>query len=141
MDEVKIDLIKNYDKKGFRASGDFEHKLESVVTETKATLYGAKQSYWMENGRKGNKDQTPEGLLKFARWGAATFIKQWIKDKGIVGKSAFGIAYAIGKKGYSVSDRPNVISEVLNENKINELRNRIQIYFIDQIKSDILIKK
>jgi hypothetical protein len=137
MDEVKKDLISNYDKKRFRASGDFERQLQSVVTESKAVLYGAKQSYWMENGRQPNKDQSK--LIGFALWAGKSFIAQWVKDKGL-NLNPIGVAYNIGKKGYSVSDRPNVISEVLNDNKINELRDMIQVYFLDKVKSDVLKK-
>ncbi len=140
MEQTRKDLIKNYDANDFRASGEYERELTYEVSDTKgikAIMYTAKQAYWMENGRRPNKDQSKEGLRKFAVWAGKTFIAQWIADKNFAA-DPIAVAYSIGKKGYSVSDRQNVISEVLTDERLNELLKMIDGYFKYKIKSDIL---
>jgi hypothetical protein len=137
MDEVKKDLIEKYDIQGFRASGKYEKELQSVVTETKSILYGAKHSYWMENGRNPNKDQSKEAINHFVRWFGHYRMKQWLEYKGITG-NPYTLARKIATKGYSVSKRPTVISGVLNEDRIKKLTDMITVYFVGEIKSNVL---
>jgi hypothetical protein len=138
MDEVKRDLISNYDKKGFRASGKYEKDLESVITDNRATLYSAKHAYWMENGRRPNKDQSKEGLKKFVGWAGSTFLKKWLEDKKLA-VNPYALAYKIGTQGYTIGGgRNRVISGVINDEKIKELLTIVKDYMVGKVRSDIL---
>jgi len=139
-EEIETDLIKSYKEKGFKASGDYEKKLSNSITETKTgakiTFKGAKQAYWMENGRKPNKKNTEKELKAWVGWAGSTFLADWVVDKGIIA-NPFAIAWGIARKGYSVSSRKGVISDVINTESVRKLARQVSGAYIKDIKSDI----
>ena len=132
------ELVKNYDKLGLRASGNFEKKLEYEVTESKLKITGASYSYFMEKGR-GVTSPNKRGKL----YG---IILQWIEDKklkvweGKTKKSmAFLISRKIDEKGIKVPNPYNaggLITDVFNRNYFNnlskELNREISIKIFNQ---------
>lgn len=135
--KLKIDLIESYEKNKRKASGTWGRTLTEYIAETENKInFGIKgeyYTYWMQNGRNPNKDQSPEGLLRFARWAGSTFIKQWVIDKGI-SASPFAIAYSIAKKGYE----PRPLLNFINEQYFEELAKQLVNYNIEKLQSDIL---
>lgn len=135
--KLKIDLIESYEKNNRKASGTWGRTLTEYITESENKInFGIKgeyYTYWMQNGRNPNKDQSPEGLLKFARWAGSTFIKQWIIDKGI-SANPFAVAYSIAKNGYE----PRPLLNFINEQYFEELTKQLVNYNIEKLQSDIL---
>jgi hypothetical protein len=129
LDETQKRLADEYRDLGFKASGRYEKALEpfinSGLTGTKIGMLGAKYSLYMSRGR-GSTAESKRGRLQ-------PVILQWLKDKGIVSRDpsvssdslAWMIATKIDKKGYSVSSRPGVITNVITDQWINELTLRI----------------
>lgn len=113
MEQLKADLIANYDALGLRASGKFEEGLFYEINGNKLTMYGAYHSIFMEKGRG------PGGFPPLQ------LIEEWIENKQglpaiFVEKKkqfAYIIARKIAERGITVPNEHNrgqVISFVVN---------------------------
>lgn len=127
-------MVVKYDQLGFRASGDWERSLKNTINETPtgfhATIEGNHYTYWMENGRKAGKFPPRNAIL------------DWINQKGIVAEGisknslAFLIARKIANEGTKI--RPGIVSDVLTQDRINQLIKDIGVFYTAQVKSDII---
>ena len=134
---LKAELIKKYDEKGMRASGNWADSLEVNVTGgLTATLLGEKYSEQLEYGRKSGK-QPPSQV-----------IEQWIRDKGIMQKItgkisisslAFLIARKIGREGWRREGYGGVelISEVVTPERIQQIIDRVSDSYIPAFEKEI----
>ena len=143
LERVKKDLIKSYDEKGLRASGRFAKELESFSRETKDGysfgILGVDYSGALQGGRIKNRNQSPEGLKAFVGWAGSTFLKQWVKDKGLT-ISPFAVAWKIAREGVRVPNQYNkggVLSDVLNAKTIEPFMEIIKFAHVEELRSDI----
>ena len=109
-------LIPRYHELKMKASGEWERSLESQRTGTnEAVIRGRFYSEFLAKGRGQNRDQSPEGLRRWAVWAGKTFIKEWADQKG-VSADPIAIAYNIAKQGTSWKRRGGSdLLEVLTE--------------------------
>ncbi len=119
-ESLKEDLIKAYDQKGMRASGDFADSLEVVASGFNVKLWGNDYAQQLETGRQSGKRPPIDA------------IKQWIDDKGIANRLngeitrnqlAFLIARKIGREGWKRKDYGGVelISDVVTDERIQKI--------------------
>lgn len=122
--DLKLDLIKAYDKKGMRASGEWADSLRIEITELRATLYGEDYTQQLELGRKKGRFPNIED------------IKKWILDKGVFNSAlqkiklnslAFLIARKIANMGWKREKHGGVglITEVINEERWQKIINEV----------------
>jgi len=133
------DLIKSYEDKGLRASGRYARELKSIVTKsgtkTNLKITGPIEAYFMEHGRAPNKVQNHQAVKNLG-W----HLQQWIADKGI-DVNPYAAAHKIVYEGIQVPNPHNpggVISDVVNEDWIDELKKIIGLDVITDIRSDVL---
>ena len=92
-------LIPKFKELNMNASGKW---IASLETERRApnvgVIRGIDYTYWLVNGRNANKDQSPEGLRAWAVWAGNTFIKDWVRAKGL-SADPIAVAMSIAKKG------------------------------------------
>lgn len=94
-------MIPRYLHLNMKASGEWEKTLEAQRTGTNsAVIRGRFYSEFLAKGRQPNRDQSPEGIRRWAVWAGKTFIKEWAEIKGI-SIDPIAIAYSIAKKGTS----------------------------------------
>lgn len=132
-DETRFRIVDEYRSSGREASGEFGNSVESTVIETpkgyNIKITGAKQAYWMENGRQPGKFPPIDAIRK------------WVKDKGIVASNisenslSFLIARKIADNGYA--GKP-LISAVFTDAWINELLKPILVDYAKLVKSDVI---
>jgi hypothetical protein len=134
---LKLDLIKAYDAKGMRASGNWADSLEVNVTGgLNAKIIGEKYSEQLEYGRKSGK-QPPSKV-----------IEQWIRDKGIMQKVtgkisisslAFLIARKIGREGWKREGYGGVelIGEVVTPERIQQIIDKVSDSYIPLFENEI----
>jgi hypothetical protein len=144
-DNIIINIEREYEAIGRRASGAFGKSMftDIVQTEKKISvkIEGADYIYWLENGRNKNKDQSDDGLRKWAVGFGLSVIRQWVNDKNIISEDidsnslSIAIAYKIARFGYV--GKP-FISKIINEKSLNELKSSIGNTYMDNIKYDIL---
>lgn len=114
---LKLDLIKKYDQKGMRASGNWANSLELQRGTMSIKLLGEPYSQQLESGRQAGK--APPSKV----------IEQWIIDKGIssriqgkisISSLAFLIARKIAREGWKRQGFGGVdlISEVVTDQRI-----------------------
>jgi len=139
MNSTKELIAKSYNDKGLKASGEFERSLEVVIEQKsdmiKARILGAYHSYFMENGRRSNREQTAQQAR-----GLGKILEQWVKDKGI-SVNPYAAAWKIVREGIKVPNQHNpggVISDVANESWLEQIDRKIRENIIIQIQSDIL---
>jgi hypothetical protein len=139
-DSKQVELVKNYDRLGLRASGEFEKSLRNEIIETPKSIQliikGAQHSYWMQNGRQPNKNQNKEYTKRWVGWAGSTFLKKWVEDKRL-SINPFAVAWKIAKKGIIVPNKFNsggVISDSINKKSIGEL-----IKEVGRIESSIVV--
>lgn len=118
---IKQDLIKNYDAKGMRSSGNFVNSLEIKETPNGSELWGANYTEQLELGRNAGK------------FPPINAIEQWIKDKGIqyenitLSSLAFLIARKISQEGWNRQGYGGVelVSEVITPQRIQIIINKV----------------
>ncbi len=139
LDQTIPDLVKSYDDKGLRASGEYANELKATVvvngTKIRATITGPIQSIFMEDGRGPNRD-TSHQAVKNLGW----HLKQWVADKGI-DVNPYAAAHKIVNEGIQVPNSHNpggVISDVINEEWFEKLYQVIGEDAIQSIQSDVL---
>jgi hypothetical protein len=138
---LRADMVDSYISKGLKASGKYERDLEfrSVVSNSKVniTILGSDHTYYMENGRGPNKDQSPESIRAWVGWAGSTFLKKWVADKGLTTLSPYAVAWKIARKGIEVPNTNNpggVVTDVLNKEKIAELIETVGAAYVDTMK-------
>jgi hypothetical protein len=135
-DLIKADLIKRYNEKGMRASGNWANTLEVQVKGISAQLLGEKYSEQLEFGRKAGK-QPPSKA-----------IEQWIRDKGLasriegkisISSLAFLIARKIAREGWRRQSYGGVelISEVVTPERIQAIIDRVSAEYIPAFEKEI----
>ena len=139
LDQTIPELIKSYEGKGLRASGQYARELKSTVTTSgtkiNAKITGPIQSIFMEGGRGPNKIQDQQAVKNLG-W----YLQQWVKDKGIE-VNPYAAAHKIVYEGIQVPNPHNpggVISDVINDNWFDKLNEILRLDVITDIKSDVL---
>lgn len=134
---LKGDLIKAYDEKGMRASGNWEDELEVYTEDNIAILFGEDYTQQLEDGRGAGK-QPPTAV-----------IEQWIYDKGIdaqiqneisVSSLAFLIARKIGREGWNRAEYGGVelVSEIVTPERIQSIIDEVGDEQVLAFTSDII---
>lgn len=139
MQERRIELIANYERRGQKASGKFGNNITINTTDKAGSMSAPSHVWFMVNGRSPNRDQSPEALRRFAGWAGATFIGDWVKAKGI-SASPYAIAYSIARNGITVPNKNNdgkLLTETFTETKIQELLSRLTANYTATITSEI----
>lgn len=134
MEELKRDLVAEYDRLKLRASGNYEQSLVPFNTDKRAILYGAKYAYQMENGRLPGTYPPRKA------------IEDWIDAKGLkydIPKSslAFLIQRKIFREGIKVPNKYNdggVLSNVITEDRIQRLVDELRFVNVLQVSSQII---
>lgn len=135
----EVKLIKNYEAKNLKASGHFAESLRSEITENSVTIYGAKQVEMMVAGRKANTKQDDESLRKWVGWAGSTFLKDWVKDKGL-SLSSYAVAWKIAREGVKVPNTHNdgrLLKDTFTPENISSLTKEIGRFYAVEISSSI----
>lgn len=103
---------------GMNASGQWLETLEPRVNNGNGEIWGQDYTYWLNNGRGPNKDQSPEKLKAWAYYYGINVIKPWASAKGIVFDNPIAVAYNIAK--YGTKSRPERIDflDVLSSQEV-----------------------
>lgn len=105
---------------GMNASGEWLNTIQPRIVEGRGEIWGMDYTYWLNNGRGPNQDQSPEALKAWAYYYGINVIQPWAQSKGIVFDNPIAIAYSIAKKG--TKSRPERIDflEILNSNEVKQ---------------------
>lgn len=141
--KVETELINNYKRLGLKASGKWANELETQVEfngdNVNIKWIGTDYSQFMAHGREKNKNQDKKSIKSFVGWAGNTFLKQWVKDKGLT-LNPFAVAYNIATKGIKIPNANNqggVISDVINENRLTDFAKIVESEIVGDIKSDL----
>ena len=139
LDQTVPELIKSYEGKGLRASGEYARELRTIVTTSgtkiNAKITGPVQSIFMEGGRGPNRD-TSHQAVKNLGW----HLQQWVKDKGI-DVNPYAAAHKIVNQGIQVPNSHNpggAISDVINDDWFDKLNESLRFDIIKDVTSDVL---
>ena len=142
--ETRGDLIDNYLTLGLRASGKWSESLESFQSKIGNShnlgMIGQDYTEYLELGRLPNKNQGEEALRAWVGWAGSTFLKQWVKDKGLP-HNPFAVAWKIARSGWNVPNRFNaggLVSDIITDEWVGVLSKRLANVEITNLKSDIL---
>lgn len=137
---LRLDIIKEYDAKGMRASGDFA---ASLVVETKgltATLRGNAYAEQLELGREPTQGGGGGRPL-------TKIIEDWIVTKGIkpieaemkISTLAFLIARKIHREGWDRRNHGGVelISTVITPERVQQIIDKVSEFNVAQFTSQI----
>jgi len=139
LSETTTALIENYNRLGLRASGEWEQSLKGTQEETetgvKVIILGAKYTEQLSIGRRPGKMPPRQAIL------------DWIREKNIQSELkpqtlAYLIQRKIGRDGIKVPNRYNaggLVSDVLTNERINELIKNVGNVVLREQRSDILI--
>lgn len=133
---LRWDLIKKYDEKGMRASGEFEEKLRYEADEYSATMFGVDYTEQLQYGRRAGGFPPIQD------------IKDWILNKNVFAQAiqqiglsslAFLIARKIARSGWNRQGYGGVdlITEVITPERIQMIIDKVSekaiIDFINEI--------
>ena len=140
---IKKDLLKRYNKLGYKASGDWGKSLSEDVSfksdKVMVSMEANKYSEQMEFGRSKNKNQNQEALRKFVGWAGSTVIADWVKNKGL-NLNPYAVAYSIAVNGWKAKkdSKGGLVSGAVTQDKVDELNRSLTLGYIDDFKSEIL---
>lgn len=98
---VDLFLIPKFMELKMEASGEFRKSIEVRYNGADSgTIRGRFYAEFLAKGRNPNRDQSPEGIRRWAIWAGSTFIKEWVQDKGL-SINPIAVAYSIARKGTS----------------------------------------
>lgn len=124
---------------GMNASGRW---LTSVSVESMPNvgeIKGKDYTKFLSDGRGPNKDQSDEALHKWAKWAAATVIKDWARQKGIDPRYTFPIAYSIAKNGTKYYPNGTDLLNILNSTEVTTfIDDKIGTYLIEETQKQML---
>lgn len=143
LQDTQKELVRNYDRLGLRASGKWADSLESFYSQQKgnikAGILGESYTEQLENGRRPNQKSSEEEIRKWVGWAGNTIIKDWVEDKGL-DLNPFAVAYKIAREGWNVPNKHNkggLVTDVVTDERIDELNNKLALFYIGEIRSDI----
>jgi hypothetical protein len=94
----------------------------------------------MQGGRKPNENQDPKALKAWVGWAGSTFLKAWVKDKGL-SISPFAVAWKIAKEGVKVPNPKNdgkLLDTIFTPDRIDSLIKIVGGEQINHLKSKYL---
>lgn len=119
---------------GMDASGQWKESLEPRVNNGNGEIWGMDYTYWLNNGRGPNKDQSPKALKAWAYYYGINVIKPWANSKGIVFDNPIAVAYNIARKGTkSRPERIGFLKDVLNSKEVLD-------YIYSQLQEGVTIE-
>jgi len=131
MEQTRQDLIKSYQEKGLKASGRYAKGLTYEVADDgktiKAFMLSEHHVWYMEQGRKPNKQQTAKQARSLGH-----ILEQWVKDKGI-DVNPYAAAWKIVREGIQVPNRYNpgdVVEDVVTNEWFDALVEQLADHFI-----------
>lgn len=131
MEQTRQDLIKSYQEKGLKASGRYAKGLTFEVSDDgkvlKAFMESEHHVWYMEQGRKPNKQQTAKQARSLGH-----ILEQWVKDKGI-DVNPYAAAWKIVREGIQVPNRYNpgdVVEDVVTNEWFDALVEQLADHFI-----------
>jgi hypothetical protein len=139
MQERQDDLIANYESKGLKASGAFGRAVRHETSETQATMYAPSYVGVMVNGRRPNKNQLPEALRAWVGWAGSTFLRDWVRDKGI-DLNPYAVAWKLAREGVQVPNAHNdgrLLEDAFTPSRYEELFSSISKSYVIKLTSDI----
>jgi len=141
-DTLRESLIKHYDEKRMRASGNWAKELEARVEGLSASIWGLSYSDQLEHGRTPTSSSPKTGPITLRQ-----AIEAWIDEKNITPKDdistsslAFLIARKIHREGWSRDkyDGTKLISEVITPQLIQGIIDRVSYFQISTFSSEII---
>ena len=136
--ETQVSLVKSYRDKGLRASGRYEKGLTIYVNDSgkkiKAYIESEGHVYFMQSGRKPNKQQTSKQAKSLGH-----ILEQWVKDKGI-SVNPYAAAWKIVREGISVPNRYNpgdVVTDIITDEWYDKLIEKIGNWHVKVIESEV----
>jgi len=119
---------------GMKASGDWIASLESDISDKEASILANDYTTYLVNGREPNKKQTHKELVAWAVWAGNTFIKDWVKSKGL-NLNPIGVAYNIAKKGtkYHQQGGTDLIESVITEERIKQISTQLNNSLVTEV--------
>ena len=98
LEEQKTGIIANYNAKGRKASGRFESETFVQMDTNKGAIMAPRYAGVMLFGRRANFNQDPKAINIWARVAGSTFLKDWVRNKGL-SINPYAVAYKIARKG------------------------------------------
>lgn len=138
MEQTRQDLIKSYQEKGLKASGRYAKGLTYEVADDgktiKAFMLSEHHVWYMEQGRKPNKQQTAKQARSLGH-----ILEQWVKDKGI-SVNPYAAAWKIVREGIQVPNRYNpgdVVEDVVTNEWFDGLVKELSDHFIFVVTTEV----
>jgi hypothetical protein len=137
VNDGKARLIDGYINTGRRASGQFERELEGEYKERVGgftiTYKGSKHAYWMDKGRKPNKNQDDEAIRKWVGWYGSSVLTDWVRNKNI-SANPYAVAYKVAREGYAAKP---FISDAISIDWVTEITKDVAGVFLARVSNDI----
>lgn len=121
-------LIPRFKELNMNASGEWINSLEIEARgNNEAVIRGRDYTYYLVRGRGPNQDQSPEALRRWAVWAGNTFIKEWVRNKGL-SANPIAVAMAIAKKGTTWKRKggSDLLEVLIEPQTVNYIEERVR---------------
>lgn len=142
--KVESDLKDNYNRLGLKASGLWEQSLQQFVDVTNdgytIGIKGQDYTEQLENGRRPNRNQSPEAIKAWVGWAGSTILAEWVQNKGL-NLNPYAVAWGIARNGWTVPNPNNaggLVSDVVTTERVSQLNKELVLFYVDELRSDII---
>ena len=126
---------------GMNASGSWLAALEARVNNGVGEIWGRDYTYWLNNGRGPNHDQSTEAINRWAAWYGPNVMKPWAQSKGLVFDNYFLLARSIALNGTKKRPERRNFVDLLEGKEVKDyIYSRIRIGVTAQVNKDLNIK-
>lgn len=138
LEEIVAELKNKHLELNQKASGKWIDSLEVEVSDInniyKGVIKGEDYTEYLTKGRMPNKKSSEAEIRKWAVWAGKTFIKDWVKAKGLP-HDPIAVAYNIAKKGTRIYRKggSDLIDGVLTKERVEKLENEIGTMIMLQV--------
>lgn len=141
-DVINTFVIPDFDSRDHNASGKWKNTLGVRSETSKGVITGMDYTQFLIDGRKPNKDQSPEALSHFARWAGHYIFKPWIQNKGL-NLNPYAVAYIIAKEGTKIhKEGGSDFLEILESKEVQEfilkkLGDKITVRVVNDLRNEL----
>lgn len=113
-------VLPDYERRGHNVTGELRDSFKAEARGTTGVIVGKHYAEYLVHGRPPNKDQSDDAIKNFTRWAGATFIGDWVEERGLK-INPYALAWKIARDGTKIYEEGgSTLFEILDSAEVRE---------------------